>query len=85
MGWKWDIADKDGGVLSPVHSRGAQITAKDMRLEKREINALELMAEQNVQILREDVDDMIEKIESLKRKSVAVPVVQREKGSWRDV
>jgi uncharacterized protein YlzI (FlbEa/FlbD family) len=51
---------------------------------KREIDALVLMAEQNVKILREDVDDMVEKVEKCKRGLVAHPGVEREEESWRD-
>jgi hypothetical protein len=83
MGWKWST-DLDEGVLSPIR-RGAQMAVKDLALKKGEINALMLMAEQNVQILREDMDDMVERIESCKRKFVAYPAVEREEGSWRDV
>jgi hypothetical protein len=75
MGWKWSKGSDDG-VYSPRDSE---------RLKNGELNAMALMAEQNVQILREDVDDMAERIEVLKRKFVAFPVVEREERSWRDV
>jgi hypothetical protein len=80
MGWKWSRGkeDGDGDVFSPV-------TKMDGKLKNGEVDAMVLMAEQNVQILREDVDDMVERIEGLKRKFVAYPVVEREEGSWRDV
>jgi hypothetical protein len=54
-------------------------------LTKREVDALVLMAEQNVKILREDVDDMVERVEKCKRRFVAYPAVECGVGSWRDV
>jgi hypothetical protein len=75
LGCKWSKGSDDG-VYSPRDSE---------RLKNGELNAMALMAEQNVQILREDVDDMAERIEVLKRKFVAFPVVEREERSWRDV
>jgi hypothetical protein len=52
---------------------------------KREINALVLMAEQNIHILREDVNDMVKMVESCKRRFVASPAVEKLEKSWRDV
>jgi hypothetical protein len=43
------------------------------------------MAEQNVQILREDIADMVEKVEACRNATFkAFPVVDAEEGSWRD-
>jgi hypothetical protein len=76
MGWKWSRRRGNDGMFSP---------RDNAELKSAELNAMALMAEQNLQILREDVDDMVERIEGLKRKFVAFPVVEREEGSWRDV
>ncbi|EAT88490.2 hypothetical protein SNOG_04730 [Parastagonospora nodorum SN15] len=55
----------------------------------RELDALVMIAEQNVSVLREDVEDMVEKVEGCKRASATRPVgeeeVEPEEGSWRDV
>jgi hypothetical protein len=76
MRWKWSRRQREDGAFPPRDSE---------KLKIAELNAMALMAEQNLQILREDVDDMVERIEGLKRKFVAFPVVEREEGSWRDV
>lgn len=67
------------GVLSPDAGQ---------RFLGRELDAIVLMAEQNVGILREDVEDMVdmvEKVEACQRAFVAFPAVEKEDGSWRDV
>jgi uncharacterized protein YlzI (FlbEa/FlbD family) len=38
-----------------------------------------------VQILREDVDEMVDRVEKCKRTIRAYEAVEREEGSWRDV
>lgn len=59
------------------------------RFSGRELDALVMIAEQNVSVLREDVEDMVEKVEVCKRASATRPVgeeeVEPEEGSWRDV
>jgi len=61
------------------------------RFSGRELDALVMIAEQNVGVLGEDVEDMVEKVEGCKRASATRPVVQEEEdvepeeGSWRDV
>jgi hypothetical protein len=57
----------------------------ERRWRGREIDSLVLMAEQNVKILREDVDDMVSRVEKCKASFVAHPAVSGGDGSWRDV
>ncbi|KAF2831171.1 hypothetical protein CC86DRAFT_366602 [Ophiobolus disseminans] len=75
-GRKSKIAD---GVLSPVQ-RGQQ-----QQLSKRELDAVMVMAEQNVRILHEDVDEMDERVGGMKSALGGFPVVEVEEGSWRDI
>jgi hypothetical protein len=59
---------------------------KEVReLTGRELDALVLMAEQNAEILQEDVGDMVEMVERCKRKYGTFPVVETVDGIWRDV
>ncbi|KAH7086863.1 hypothetical protein FB567DRAFT_53088 [Paraphoma chrysanthemicola] len=80
------IAD---GVLSPLVSdtNGKEkLVMGKQALRKTELDALIWMAEQNVQVLREDVDDMVEQVEKCKRSVKAFEKVPTpEEGSWRDV
>jgi hypothetical protein len=55
------------------------------KLSGRELDTMVLMAEQNVGVLREDVEDMVEKVEGCKRNFGAGSKVEVEEGSWRDV
>lgn len=83
------------GVLSPMlgsegmegssGSKGSKDSKGSGRLTDRELDAMVLMAEQNVKILREDVEDMVERVEKCKRGFVAFPAAEVEEGSWRDV
>jgi hypothetical protein len=75
------------GVLSPMNYSRAQtpVSKAKQALTTRELDALVLMAEQNVQILREDVDEMVDRVEKCKRTIRAYEAVEREEGSWRDV
>ncbi|KAH7076675.1 hypothetical protein BKA63DRAFT_602434 [Paraphoma chrysanthemicola] len=80
------IAD---GVMSPLVSnmndKENMVMGKRV-LSKTELDALIVMAEQNVQVLREDVDDMVEQVEKCKRGVKAFEKVPTpEEGSWRDV
>jgi hypothetical protein len=74
------------GVLSPLQEMPeSKVSRRNGRLTDRELDALILMAEQNVSILREDVEEMVEMVEKCKRDFVAFPAVDVVEGSWRDV
>jgi hypothetical protein len=59
------------------------------RFSSRELDALVMIAEQNVSVLREDVEDIVERVEECKRasatRSVGEEEVEPEEGNWRDV
>jgi hypothetical protein len=80
------IKEVQEGVLSPLQETPeSRVSRGHGGLTDRELDALILMAEQNVCILREDVEDMVEKVEKCKRDFVAFPAVEIVEGSWRDV
>lgn len=84
--WRWWNSKKvEDGVLSPVEGGEASMTGEELRLRNGEVEALISMARQNVEILREDVDDMVEKVERCRRQYAPYPAVERVEGSWRDV
>jgi hypothetical protein len=86
-GWKRWVGRKrkvSEGAVGP-ESMGEQMRGKGGVLKKGQIDALALMAEQNVKILREDVGDMVEMVDCFRRKSATYQGVEREEGSWRDV
>ena len=65
---------------------------KRQKLKRRELYALLLMAEQNVQILREDIDEVIDRIEGIRVRygvgrddSVSANVTLPVDGIWREV
>jgi hypothetical protein len=64
------------GMLSPDSGQ---------KYSGRKLNAMVLMAEQSVGILRKDVEDMVVKVEECKRTFVASPSVEAEEGSWREI
>jgi hypothetical protein len=80
-----------GGFVRRVTGRGrgkGKVAEEAGRLAKRELDAVLLMAAQNVQILREDADDMVERLEGVKRRHGSLRqslVGEVEPGSWRDV
>lgn len=73
------------GCRNRACSIGVADEEREQSLTKREVDALVLMAEQNLGILKEDVDDMVERVEKCKRAFVAYPAVECEEGSWRDI
>jgi hypothetical protein len=73
--------EERGGVWKRIFGCGGD----ERRWRGREIDSLVLMAEQNVKILREDVDDMVSRVEKCKASFVAHPAVSGGDGSWRDV
>jgi hypothetical protein len=83
---RWKREKTGDGVLSPAGSAGESLASrKALALSRRELDAMILMAEQNVQILREDIADMVEKVEACRNATFkAFPVVEAEEGSWRD-
>jgi len=55
-------------------------------LTRRELDAMMLMAEQNVRILREDADEMSVRVDGIKRRFARCQLVREvEQGSWRDI
>ncbi|KAF2035757.1 hypothetical protein EK21DRAFT_106602 [Setomelanomma holmii] len=77
----------EGAVSSTREGAGerSSIGVTRQMLTDREVDALMLMAQQNVQILREDVDEMVERVERCRGKVRAFEGVECEEGSWRDV
>ncbi|KAH7408191.1 hypothetical protein DE146DRAFT_645515 [Phaeosphaeria sp. MPI-PUGE-AT-0046c] len=84
--WRWwNVRKVAEGNLSPDERGEVGMKGAAMKLRNGEIEALIGMAKQNVEILREDVDDMVEKVEKCRREHTPYPVVERVEGSWRDV
>jgi hypothetical protein len=84
QGWKTGKIELEEGVLSP--DKGRQVrTGGEIKLRNGELEALIEMAKQNVDILREDVDDMVEKLERCRKEVQPPSTPEPEPGSWRDV
>ncbi|KAH8733086.1 hypothetical protein GQ44DRAFT_766148 [Phaeosphaeriaceae sp. PMI808] len=69
----------------PPYRNAEASPSKPYALTKRELDALTDMANQNVDIVKEDIDDMVARLLVYKEKFKASPAVERMKGSWRDV
>ncbi|OAL07639.1 hypothetical protein IQ06DRAFT_342355 [Phaeosphaeriaceae sp. SRC1lsM3a] len=84
--WRgWKSKKVEDGVLSPDEAVEAGMTGEELRLRNGETEALINMTRQNLEILREDVDDMVEKVERCRKDYTPYPAVERVEGSWRDV
>lgn len=83
--WRWWNTKKvEEVILSP--DEGEELgTGDEINLRTGELEALIGMAEQNVDILREDVDNMVEKVEKCRTEYTPFRAVERVEGSWRDV
>jgi hypothetical protein len=57
------------------------LLSSNQQLMKLEIDALVLMADQNIQVLREDVNDMVKMVEDCKRRPFVSPLLRQ----WRKV
>lgn len=82
--WKTVKVENEEEMLSPDDGRQAW-TGEKMKLSNGELEVLIEMAKQNVDVLREDVDDMVEKVERCRREAQPASTPQPEPGSWRDV
>jgi hypothetical protein len=79
---------------SGVQENGREEDVQQKPLENRELNALLLMAEQNVRIIKEDMEDMAELIRAWQERAEAVENEDEDEdeddedtpvqGSWRD-
>ncbi|KAF1946280.1 hypothetical protein EJ02DRAFT_336767 [Clathrospora elynae] len=54
-------------------------------LKNKELNALVLMAQQNVRIIKEDVEEMLGKVVECQKRAAVVEQVKPVEGTWRDV
>lgn len=65
--------------------RRAQFRLSQYGIRRKEMGAATLLAQQNLSKLREDVDEVMDRVEKMRKKFESVEVVVAEPGSGRDV